>query len=667
MNGLKVLIAGTSSSYLEISKKLLKFHYDNCEVEFAHSGHDCVEKVSRKPYDIILFDNDLDDKNGLDIIETIHKGNNRASLIIMIEQGEELKAARSIERGATDYIFKERGYLTTLPYTIQKILKNRTSKELNTGSRNLPRIKKQIAPPKTRGYFILDKKGRILSVNSMMEHLTSYSEDELLELMFTDFLPEEKINTFLEWLEIINENGNAASPLKIELFDKKGTRVPLKMTLTAIRDSQNNIMSYEGELFGMSGTPSLKDSGEVPIDQVDMINQVAKIITTSYDDSLNFFLERIIDIASQIFHFHRSTLALLDKRKKVYIKQAFVGYGQTPVHDKRNLEVPQEVVDRIFENRFRVKVIYYNQDHRDTSHFINATYPERRTQSRRPTSSWHPRDLVMLNLVNKAEQTFGYISLDKPTPGFFPSRDTFYNLELFGQLIAMAIENYYQFSEIEKHSRRLKQILVTSNIFKLYLSLNELLKEVVWSIRFSLDFKLVALGLISKRSGNLEIKAVACDDKVKTVHLLQQAFPLKALSRLLCPEHSSGKSYLVFKEEEVLRTFKQIYFGQKVIESSGGQWPAWGMILVPIKSREGKIVGVLMADDPGNKKIPGKENLRTLEIMANQISVAIDNRILYAKAKHKLNRMERNGGTAPSRINSDTSHGIKKIIDRLFN
>ena len=63
MNNLKVLIAGTSSSYLEISKKMLKFHYNNCDVDFAYSGKECVDKISANNYNLALFDYELGDRS----------------------------------------------------------------------------------------------------------------------------------------------------------------------------------------------------------------------------------------------------------------------------------------------------------------------------------------------------------------------------------------------------------------------------------------------------------------------------------------------------------------------------------------------------------------------------------------------------------------------------
>ncbi|RMF64895.1 MAG: response regulator [Calditrichaeota bacterium] len=659
MNDFNILIAGTSNSYLEISKKMLKFHYDRCTVDFAHSGRECVEKVLSNRYDLVLFDYDLGDQQGDEVAKTIRDRDPKVPLVLLVEEGEEAKAGQALEKGASDYIVKVRGYLTALPFTVRNILEREGTMRTK---RDIP-ARATVRRRSEEGLLILDRKGRILSASRDMEHITHYTEDELLELNLVDLLPKEAEKAFYDWLNLINNNGQSVPPFKAQVLDKTGERVALDIELTAIKDENEQILSYRGTVRRSERASSVARP-ERGIDQLNMVAQVSRLITTSYEEPLSVLLERLVETACQVFSFQRGTLALLDKRRKMFVKQATVGYSadsKTP----KTLEVPQEVVDRIFEGRFRVKALYYGQPQRSSGTFLNAAAPERRTQERRPPNQWHVRDLVLVNLANRNSETFGYLCLDNPVGEQMPTRDTFHNLELFGQLAAMAIENFYQFSTLERRTRRLKQVLVTSNIFKLYLSLSDLLKEVVWSIKFSLDFNLVALGLISKKSGRLEMKAVACDDKIKTKQLLEHAVPLEALSGLLRSRYRFGKSYLVLGEEDALRPIKYIYYGAQADGSRNGNWPPWGMLLVPIKSRDGKIIGMVMADDPANNKLPNKELTHVLEIMANQVGVAIDNRIMYVQAKKRP--PERDGKTSSEfTLDSDSHSGFRRLVHRLF-
>ena len=541
MSEQNVLIAGTSRSHLEISKKMLRFHYEDCKVDLACSGNECIDKASKKSYDLFLFDFYLGDKDVLEVIRLLDVLGCRRPVLTLVDEGDEEKGELAVKQGAADFIVKSRGYLTALPFTIRdfmtKMKESETAKDLTMESsvRNMP-----------NDHFILDKKGRILSADDRMVKITNYSADELIELSLVDLMPGEQENSFFEWMNSIADNGKSPAPFRTDILGKTGSRVRFDILLNPIRDQKENIMNYLGTVAHVEEIEVEEKAVAPGKGQFEIVNKLCEIVTTSYDEPLGEFLEKITEAACQVLRFQRSTIALLDKKKGVFIKQTMIGYGKGSAITQENIEVPKEVIDRIFGERFRVKVIYYNQDHRNISRYVNARHSERRTQRRRSPSEWHRKDLILVRLMDRNGGTFGYISLDSPLRGTLPNRSTFHNLELLSQLTSMAIENFYQFSSLERTSRRLKQVLVTSNIFKLYLSLNDLLKEVVWSIKFSLDFNLIALGLISKKTGRLEIKAVACDDKIKQHQMSELSFPLDKLANIL---KNSGKCWkIIFRQ-----------------------------------------------------------------------------------------------------------------------
>ncbi len=513
----------------------------------------------------------------------------------------------------------------------------RVQTRLTRGSQKKEATKVQKEASVNTGYFICDKRGRFLSANERILALTGYSEEELLELAITDMMSEEDAQDFTAQV-FQNSDSETGLAFTTQLRDKMGELNPVELKLRPITDENTGrIIGFRGyaSVLPVRATTSLASTGDGPIDQEQLISEVVNTVYLGYTEPLNVVLRRVAESVGQIFGFKRSTVALLDRRKRVFVKQAMVGYSSTTEGsiERRSIEVPQEVIDRIFADRFKIKVIYHTQDQRDTQEYISPGVPERRTQRRREDDEWHKRDLILMNLMDHKGRTFGYISLDDPLEGQHPNRQTFHNLELFSSLISMAIENYYRFSNVEKRNRRLKQALVNSNIFKLYLSLNELLKEVVWSVKFTLDFNLVSLVLISKKSGQLETKAVACEDKIKLLQIRELGYDLKAFSELLRDEYRQGKSYLVNEEHTVLRHLKRIYYGSNLQRPTRNGWPCWGVVLVPIKSREGKIIGFLVADDPADQQIPSKDAISVLEIMANQIAIAIDNRVMYVQSK----------------------------------
>lgn len=640
MAHISVLIAGTSNSYLEISKKMLKFHYENCEIDFAYTGQECVDKAFAKEYNLVLFDYEFADLDGLEIVDALLKKKVTSPLVMLIEEGEEKKAVQAIEQGATDYILKVRGYLTALPFTVRNLLEKKNPKKLKkveTPKAISTKSKKPIL--QSVQYFILDDKYNIISANSKIQKLTKMSEGELVELNFYDLLSKENQKPFFDNVNRFSKSGKSKTKIQTAILDKHGEVVHVQVFLTAIKDDVKKVISYKGELREIQPESHMSAQVNDNVNTLEMVQKITAIISSGYELQLPAFVERITEAVCQMTKFERGTFALLDKRRNVFIKQAMVGYGSFPEMNGASIQVSNEVIERVFAGNFKVKVIYYNQVHRNTASFLNSKYPERRSQKRRPHSQWHPRDLILVNLTNE-HGTFGYISLDRPVGDFVPNRNTFENLEVLGQLISFAIENFYHFSTIEKRSRRLKQVLVMNNIFKLHLGLNELLREVVWSIKFSLDFNLIALGLISKRTGKLGLKAVACEDKVKAKLLSAMNFPVEGISKTLKSNRRIGKSYLILEQEDVLQNFKHVYNGGAKNKSERGQWPADGILLVPIKSQDGKIIGLIMVDDPADKKLPTDETVQILELLANQIGVAIDNRVLYVNSKNSQPKPE---------------------------
>jgi PAS domain S-box-containing protein len=520
-----------------------------------------------------------------------------------------------------------------------------------------------------QGYFVLDRRGRFLSASTAIQSTTKYSEEELLELTITDLMSTEQQRKFFRWASMISKK-ETDKPLRVAILDKVGESHAMELHLKSFRDDDDELIGYRGTAVTIKDKPDFPTPHKGQFNQAAMVTELINAIQTSYHEPLNVLLERIAEIICQVFGFYRSTVALLDRRKHAFIKQAMVGYmtGETNSIEQRAIEVPQEVIDRIFTDRFKIKVIYYTQDKRESGEYISPGVPERRTQKRRPEDQWHKRDLILLNLTDRSGNTFGYISLDDPVEGSAPTRSTFYNLELFASLTSMAIENYYRFSALERRSRRLKQVLVTSNIFKLHLSLSELLKEVVWSVKFSLDFNIVSLILISKKTGMLETKAVACDDKIKMLQLRELKYDLKEFGELLKDGYRRGKSYLISDEEPVLSTLKRIYYGAQWDGHYSDGWPYWGALLVPLKSREGKIIGFLVVDDPADRRIPGADTIHTLEILANQIAVAIDNRVMYVQAKEQLHEIAEKPDEPEEGLYQEdyAGGGLKKLVEKFL-
>ena len=683
MDNVHLLLADKNLSYLEIARKMLRFHDEAYQVDVATSGEECLTKLKENNFDLLLLDYDIDDKKGLEILSRIIDSHLDIPVVMLVDEDREEIAFRALEKGAYDYIMKVRGYLTALPFTVGKVLEKRKMKITANFEEEVDEQIPYSAPPfsiadeefpeeefqldeygdddqnSAQGaYYILDKKGRIISSNRILEEMLNYSEDELLELNFSDLIPPEKESAYYQWLAEI-DLGSERGTFKTEIVGKHGDRQRAEITITPVQDRHGEITRYKGKInFDIPDNGSLYPTNGY-FDQTRMINDLVKLVHDSYDISFNHLLERISQVVCQVFRFKRATLALLDRRRNAFVKQIMIGYTNGKTKDQRIREVPQEVIDNVFVNQSKVKVIYHNHDSNNND-FLEPIISERRSQPRRVNNRWHPQDIIIFNLVDHHKKTYGFISLDEPLYELVPPREVFHNMEIFSGLASLAIENYYRYASLEKRNRRLKQLLVTSNLFRLHLSLAEMMKQIVWAIKFSMKFNVVLLGLINRNSGHLQIKSIACDDRIKTIQLKEFKISLKQLKTLFKKDYRQGKSYLISRSEPALRNLKDLCYDSKMDAPGSRYWHWWTLLIVPIYERRGKMIGCIIVDDPTDSLLPTSEEIHTLEILANQVSVAIENRLTYVRLR---DQRRVSGGRVTEQAKEKSERGIKKLVD----
>lgn len=683
MESFSILLVDHNSDYFEACKNILKVHNDKFNVDHATSIEETIQKLVQKYYDVLLLNYNVNSEDGLSVLNRIKAIHASLPVIMLVEEHQEDIAAKAMEQGADDYIMKVSGDQTALPFTIRKVVeRNRVYRKTVAQKTNsvtataadtpeVPQEKISPQPNPKSPTFIINRKGRFLSANEQILDLTGYTIEELLELNISDLLPSETLSQFHRWFTHLGLNGNK-SQFDTELVTKFGEHLHISVLIRGLKNRVDEITAYQGIVQPITDEKVLfkPNTPNPQLTHTRIIEEIVSVLNSSLNEPVNYLLERISEIGSQLFKFKRVTLSLLDRKKRVFIKQAIVGQKLRNNGDSTILEVPTEVIQKIFTDPFKLKVVYYNREGLvdfENERMKKMLYSTANHSLTPPQVEWQDEDMLLLNLVDQHKHTFGYISFEKPLERTSVSLDLAPLLENFGKLVSLAIENHYHYAMLERRNRRLKQLLVTSNIFKLHLNLNDLLKEVVWSIKFSIEFNLVGLALVTTRSGMLELKAVACDDKIKLLQLEELKFNVSSIATVLKGNYKQSKSYLIDQVEPVFKLLKEIYFGSRSQPDQSQEWQREHLILVPIESLEQKISGFLIFDDPGDGRIPGKEVIRTLEILANQVGIAIDNRMMYYQMKKRLAALERKNELEELAVeNSNEKLGLQRLMNKYF-
>src|SRR6266481_793532 len=75
-------------------------------VSSAETGESGLEKLEQHPYDLLLLDVSLPDRNGLDMLKEIHRRDPQLSVVLITAYGSIEMARAAFKSGAMDYITK---------------------------------------------------------------------------------------------------------------------------------------------------------------------------------------------------------------------------------------------------------------------------------------------------------------------------------------------------------------------------------------------------------------------------------------------------------------------------------------------------------------------------------------------------------------------------------
>jgi len=248
------------------------------------------------------------------------------------------------------------------------------------------------------------------------------------------------------------------------------------------------------------------------------------------------------------------------------------------------------------------------------------------------------RSYLILPLIMRG-RVMGALNIFNRKPGMI-RKDDVEVLRYFADHLTLGVSNIQLQQEAEKKAQRLKQILVTSNSFRLQVFLGDLLREIVWSIRFSTGFNFVVLGMLNHETQRVEIKALADNEKGAMKRLIGSTYSWESFKGLMKEEQKISHSYLVRRKEPILAKIKEL-----VVSNDDSGRMEEGVrkgytLFVPIETKLRKVVGFLLVDD--SKEMDGRsiETVQTMEIFANEVAVVIDNQRLFEEAKKKSEELQ---------------------------
>jgi DNA-binding NarL/FixJ family response regulator len=104
---IKILIVDDHSVVREGLKGIISETPDMEVSDEASTGHEAIEKVRKRNYDVVVLDLSMPDKNGLEILKEIKCLKPKISVLMLTIHPEEQYAVRTLKAGASGYLTKE--------------------------------------------------------------------------------------------------------------------------------------------------------------------------------------------------------------------------------------------------------------------------------------------------------------------------------------------------------------------------------------------------------------------------------------------------------------------------------------------------------------------------------------------------------------------------------
>jgi GAF domain-containing protein len=242
-----------------------------------------------------------------------------------------------------------------------------------------------------------------------------------------------------------------------------------------------------------------------------------------------------------------------------------------------------------------------------------------------------------------AGEIVGVINLESSELAAF-SPDSIRFLETLADQAAIAIGNTQRYEDQvrqgEALSRRVEQLATLfeiSGALRMDLRLGDILERIIHAIPDVVGFNKALLSWVEGDPPYLR-RVVSAGIPLAVFRQLQRVCqPLARLEAVMRDEYRISNSFFIPHHlQEDWGKDLAIYTPLEGEEEwHEGKWHPNDMLLVPLRSADGAILGLLSVDDPQDSLVPTRRTIETLELFANQASVAIENSRLFDERERR--------------------------------
>ncbi|MBN1677140.1 MAG: GAF domain-containing sensor histidine kinase [Candidatus Thermoplasmatota archaeon] len=336
---------------------------------------------------------------------------------------------------------------------------------------------------------------------------------------------------------------------------------------------------------------------------------------------------------------------------------------------------PQELIDDTLTEKFRVSANAYYIPAEEwlkildedpfADHPAYYSRPEYVRTQRRSPDEWHEADMYKFAIRDSSGGLLASLELDRSVDRKLLSKEAIQTVEMFTQLLGVALEKTRNHLAPERPTSRFIQrsdmledvLKIASSIVSEH-DLKKLSHSILSSVSSLFGFGKVSLVVFDDAEMVFKWMALFGYPESAEKSTRNRTIPTDVIMEDLSMSKSIGKSgHFTMREEVSSRSASYFVEDLGPVPPEGlpprkkGEFRRGDFLAFPLRDSNGRVVGVIYPTEPKDGRIPDQETIETMEIFTSLAEVALENARLTHERENAL------------RVSSQRTEQLSRILD----
>jgi PAS domain S-box-containing protein len=261
---LAVLLVNEQAEETKLAAITLRRAYPGCRVEAVYSAEEAIEWVSKQDWHVILLDDHLPSRSGLEILPELRRHAPHAAIIVQATHLDAAIVGQARQAGADHYLFKQSpAFLMELPFAAQEALEKHDLR----GRSDLFERRACTIEGLLDLTYELDSEGRFVCLSRTAFHLLSYAQEELIGAHYSQVIHPADRHLADRRFNERRTGARASRHIELRLIKKaiqaeQAESIPVEFNASGLYDRRRRFMGTLGVVQGQHRLRQDQSSGQ---------------------------------------------------------------------------------------------------------------------------------------------------------------------------------------------------------------------------------------------------------------------------------------------------------------------------------------------------------------------------------------------------------------------